>query len=129
MLGVWLFAKHWGLLGSYRPYCVCEHCRTRKLMGPAILVTIGVLFLLDNVGRLEFRRTWPAILLVIGVVKLVQSNASTSGHIGPLASRNAAGHSRGIPAKRSAATGASEPRAANLFWRGEKCLAQSRRIQ
>ncbi len=84
VLGVWLFAKHWGLLGSYRPYCVCEHCRTRKLMGPAMLVTIGVLFLLDNVGRLEFHRTWPAILLVIGVVKLVQSNASSNGHIGPL---------------------------------------------
>jgi len=83
-LGVWLFAKHWGLLGSYRPYCVCEHCRTRKLMGPAMLVTIGVLFLLDNVGRMEFHRTWPAILLVIGVVKLVQSNASSNGHIGPL---------------------------------------------
>jgi hypothetical protein len=84
VLGVWLFAKHWGLLGGYRPYCVCEQCRTRKLMGPALLVTIGVLLLLDNVGRLELHRTWPAILLVIGVVKLVQSNASTNGHVGPL---------------------------------------------
>ena len=84
VLGVWLFAKHWGLLGGYRPYCVCEHCRTRKLMGPAMLVTLGVLFLLDNVSGVEFHRTWPAILLVIGVVKLVQSNASTEGHIGPL---------------------------------------------
>jgi hypothetical protein len=84
VIGVWLFARHWGLLGNYRPYCVCEHCRTRKLMGPAMLVTIGVLFLLDNVGRLEFHRTWPAILLVIGVVKLMQSNASYDGHIGSL---------------------------------------------
>jgi Domain of unknown function (DUF5668)/B-box zinc finger len=84
VLGVWLFAKNWGLLGSYRPLCVCEQCRTRKLMGPAILVTLGVLFLLDNVGRFEFHRTWPAILLVIGVVKLVQSNASSDGHIGRL---------------------------------------------
>jgi hypothetical protein len=84
VLGVWLFAKHWGLLGGYRPYCVCEHCRTRKLMGPAILVTLGVLFLLDNVSGVEFHRTWPAILLVIGVVKLLQSNASSEGHIGPL---------------------------------------------
>ena len=83
VLGVWLFAKQWGLLGNYRPYCVCEHCRTRKVMGPAILVTVGVLFLLDNVGRFEFHRTWPAILLVIGVVKLMQSNASSDGHIGP----------------------------------------------
>jgi hypothetical protein len=84
VIGVWLFAKNWGLLGSYRPYCVCEHCRNRKLMGPAILVTLGVLFLLDNVGRLEFHRTWPAILLVIGVVKLLQSNSSSEGHIGPM---------------------------------------------
>jgi hypothetical protein len=84
VLGVWLFAKQWGLLGNYRPYCVCEHCRTRKVMGPAILVTVGVLFLLDNVGRFEFHRTWPAILLVIGVVKLMQSNASSAGHVGPL---------------------------------------------
>jgi hypothetical protein len=84
VIGVWLFAKSWGLLGSYRPYCVCEHCRTRKLMGPAILVTLGVLLLLDNVGRLEFHRTWPALLLVIGVVKLLQSNSSMDGHIGPM---------------------------------------------
>jgi Domain of unknown function (DUF5668) len=53
-------------------------------MGPAILVTLGVLFLLDNVGRIGFDRTWPAILLVIGVVKLMQSNASSEGHTGPL---------------------------------------------
>jgi len=83
-LGVYLFAKNWGLLGNYRPGCVCERCRTRRLMGPAILVTIGVLFLLDNVSSIDFGKTWPAILLVIGVVKLVQSNASYNGHVGPL---------------------------------------------
>lgn len=84
VLGVWLFAKHWGLLGGYRPFCVCEQCRTRKLMGPAILITLGIIFLLDNVSNIEFHRTWPAILLVIGVVKLMQSNASSAGHVGPL---------------------------------------------
>lgn len=83
VLGVYLFAKHWGLIGTYQPGCVCERCRTRKLMGPAMLVTVGILFLLDNVSRIEFGKTWPAILLVIGVVKLMQSNASSSGHIGP----------------------------------------------
>ena len=83
-LGVWLFAKHWGLIGNSPSVCRCERCRTRKLMGPAILVTLGVLFLLDSVSRVEFHRTWPAILLVIGVVKLMQSNASAEGHFGPL---------------------------------------------
>jgi hypothetical protein len=81
-LGVWLFAKQWGLIGGSPVGCQCEHCRTRKVMGPAMLVTLGVLFLLDSVSRIGFGRTWPAILLVIGVVKLMQSNASYNGHIG-----------------------------------------------
>jgi hypothetical protein len=82
-LGVWLFAKHWGLMGRSGA-CACEQCRTRKLMGPAILVTLGVLFLLDSTSHVGFHKTWPAILLVIGVVKLMQSNASSAGHTGPL---------------------------------------------
>jgi hypothetical protein len=83
-LGVYVFAKQWGLLGSYRPTCICERCRTRRLMGPALLVTIGVLFLLHSNTEIGLGKTWPAILLVIGVVKLVQSNASYNGHVGPL---------------------------------------------
>jgi len=83
-LGVWLFAKQWGLISSNRVFCQCQACRTRRLMGPAILVTLGVLFLLNNITPVGFGRTWPAILLVIGVVKLMQSNASTAGHVGPL---------------------------------------------
>jgi hypothetical protein len=82
-LGVWLFAKHWGLIGGNTGACRCERCRTRKLMGPAVLVTLGVLFLLDSVSRVGFHRTWPALLLVIGVVRLMQSNASAEGHVGP----------------------------------------------
>ena len=83
-LGVWLFAKHWGLIGTNQAICRCERCRTGKLMGPAILMTLGIIFLLHSVSRLDFWRTWPAILLVIGVVKLVQSNASAEGHVGLL---------------------------------------------
>lgn len=49
-----------------------------------MLVTLGVLFLLDSASHIGFGRTWPAILLVIGVVKLMQSNASMAGHVGPL---------------------------------------------
>jgi len=83
-LGVWMFARHWGLIGGSVAVCRCERCRTRKLMGPAILVTLGVLFLLETTSRVGFGRTWPAMLLVIGVVKLMQSNASSDGHIGSL---------------------------------------------
>jgi hypothetical protein len=83
-LGVWLFAKQWGLIGGSPLYCRCEQCRTRKLMGPVILVTLGVLFLLDNVSHIGFHKTWPALLLAIGVVRLMQSNASSAGHVSPL---------------------------------------------
>ena len=83
--GVWMFARQWGLIGGGMiARCQCERCRTRRLMAPAIITTLGVLFLLDSATRVSFGRTWPAILLVIGVVKLVQSNASSAGHVGPL---------------------------------------------
>jgi hypothetical protein len=49
-----------------------------------MLVTLGTLFLLQSFGVAGFERTWPAILLVIGIVKLLQNNASSTGHIGPL---------------------------------------------
>jgi hypothetical protein len=96
-LGVWLFAKHWGLIGGNSGVCRCERCRTRKLTGPAVLVTLGVLFLLHEVSRVGIHKTWPAILLVIGVVKLMQSNASSEGHFGSLPLRGYPGVSPNVP--------------------------------
>jgi cell wall-active antibiotic response 4TMS protein YvqF len=80
-LGIWLFARNWGALASGCSGCPCARCRTRRIMGPAMLVTVGALFLLENLGALGFGRTWPVILLVIGGVKLLQGSASTEGHI------------------------------------------------
>jgi hypothetical protein len=80
-LGGWLFARNWGVVASGCSGCQCARCRTRRIMGPAILVTVGALFLLENLGALGFGRTWPVILLVIGAVKLLQGSASTEGHI------------------------------------------------
>src|ERR1700694_5627359 len=45
-VGAWMFARNWGLTG--RPGCTgcqCARCRTRRIMGPAMLLTIGSLFL------------------------------------------------------------------------------------
>ena len=81
-LGGWLFARRWGIVGACSG-CTCDRCRARGLMGPAVLITIGVLMLLDHLTvRGDFSRTWPLLLVVIGLVKILQSNASTSGHIG-----------------------------------------------
>jgi Domain of unknown function (DUF5668)/B-box zinc finger len=80
-LGGWMFAKQWGMIGTRRFGCPCNRCRMRKLMGPAMLITVGMLFMLQSLNVASFDRTWPAILLVVGVVKLLQSNASSVGHI------------------------------------------------
>ena len=62
--------------------CHCMRCRSRGLMGAAVLVALGILFLLDNYG-IEFDRTWPVILLVIGGVLLLSHSGSTEGHVQP----------------------------------------------
>jgi len=88
VLGAWMFARNWGLLASRCYGCQCGRCRTRRLMGPAIVLTIGVLFLLDHSLHVSgFGKTWPVILLVVGGVKLLQGSASAEGHIPPLGQR------------------------------------------
>jgi len=67
----------------YNPNCSCGRCRTHGLMGPAVLITLGVLFLLDqltHVRWLDFGSTWPAFLIVIGLVMFLEHNASMAGH-------------------------------------------------
>jgi hypothetical protein len=83
LVGAWMFARNWGITGKPCAGCQCARCRTRRIMGPAIVLTIGVLFLLQNfdLANLHFGRTWPVILLVIGAVKLLQGSASVEGHI------------------------------------------------
>jgi hypothetical protein len=56
-------------------------------MGPAILITIGLLFLLDQMRGdfFSFSNTWPIILLVIGVIQLAAALSSSEGHLfGPV---------------------------------------------
>ncbi len=82
-VGGWMFARNWGLVGACCTGCQCARCRSRRLMGPTVVFTIGVLFLLQNlhVANLHFHRTWPVILLVVGAVKLLQGSASLEGHM------------------------------------------------
>ena len=50
-------------------------------MGPAVLITLGVLFLIDQYSMWGIGRTWPILLIVIGIVLLARRNASTEGHV------------------------------------------------
>ena len=79
LVGGWLLASRWGLFGS-RVFCHCERCRAQGLMGPAILLTIGVIALIDGYRHVGLFGYVGAILLVIGGVKLFRDGASSEGH-------------------------------------------------
>jgi hypothetical protein len=80
-LGGWMFYRNWE---RSQRICGCGRCSTRWLMGPSMVLTTGILFLFHTMNIAELNRTWPAWILVVGIVKLLQSNASSAGHVGPL---------------------------------------------
>jgi hypothetical protein len=63
--------------------CRCSRCTIRALMGPAVVITIGVLFLLQEMrgGFFGLGNTYPVIFVVIGAILLASSVASTEGHV------------------------------------------------
>lgn len=61
-LGVWLFAKR----------KMAADGSNRSIAGPALLVTIGVLWLIANLNGPGGDRTWPVVLLVLGIIKLME---------------------------------------------------------
>lgn len=63
--------------------CQCVRCRAHGLMGAAVLITLGVLFLLDSYHIIRFDQGLPALLLVIGGVLLICRTGSAEGHIQP----------------------------------------------
>lgn len=68
---------------SDRVRCRCARCTIRALMGPAVVITIGVLFLLQQTrgGSFDFGNTYPLILVVIGAILLASSLAPMEGHV------------------------------------------------
>ena len=66
---------------SDRIRCNCRSCTIRSLMGPAVLITVGVLFLLEQThSGFSFRQTWPVMLVVIGIINLASAMAPMDGH-------------------------------------------------
>ena len=61
--------------------CRCARCRAKGLMGGAILVTLGILFLLEENRIARFDDTWPVLLIVIGLLVFASRTASTEGHV------------------------------------------------
>jgi Domain of unknown function (DUF5668) len=44
---------------------------------------VGVLFLLENFGVVDFEKSFPVILIVIGLFLFAGHNASMEGHVQP----------------------------------------------
>lgn len=76
--------------------CYCARCRCRGYMGPVVLITLGVLFLLSEFTHWRFHQTWPILLIAIGVVKVLGSSADMSSHVPPFG-LGAAGPSPTVP--------------------------------
>ncbi|HVI07402.1 MAG TPA: B-box zinc finger protein [Candidatus Binatia bacterium] len=74
-LGAWMFYR------NFERAKVGGKCRTGWMMGPAMVLTTGILFFFDTMNIAGLERTWPAWILVVGVVKLIQS--SSAGRPGP----------------------------------------------
>ena len=47
----------------------------QAIRGPILLITLGVLFAIHQAGVLPFSRTWPLLLIVIGLMKLFERMA------------------------------------------------------
>lgn len=45
------------------------------IRGPVFLITLGVLFLIDQASVYSFRQTWPVLIIVFGVLKLMERSS------------------------------------------------------
>lgn len=43
----------------------------RAIRGPIIIITVGVLFALNNLTPYGFAETWPVLLIVVGLLSLL----------------------------------------------------------
>jgi hypothetical protein len=42
------------------------------IRGPVLLITIGMMLAIDHFGSYQFSRTWPVLIIVIGLMKLLE---------------------------------------------------------
>jgi hypothetical protein len=48
------------------------------IQGPVLMIALGALLALDQFGSLSFGRTWPVLLIVFGLFKLMERTGTTS---------------------------------------------------
>lgn len=54
-------------------FCGCARCTVGAVTGPLLLITVGILFAMEQQGLYRFRETWPVLLIVYGVARAMAS--------------------------------------------------------
>lgn len=49
----------------------------RAVRGPLMLIALGILLTVDRFGDISFTKTWPVLLIVLGVLKLLERASMT----------------------------------------------------
>jgi hypothetical protein len=55
----------------------------RAIRGPITLITIGLLFALNNFTRYHFDQTWPVLLIVFGLLSLLRRSSEPPRPVAP----------------------------------------------
>jgi hypothetical protein len=55
----------------------------RAVRGPLVLITLGILFLIDQSGGVSFGRTWPILFIAYGALKLAERLVAPPLPVGP----------------------------------------------
>lgn len=53
------------------------------IRGPIMLIAVGVLFAIDHAGVFGIRQSWPVLLVLIGLLKLLEHLTAESRTPGP----------------------------------------------
>lgn len=62
--------------------CRCPRCTIRSLIGPAVIITFGVILFFQQIhGFMAFWKLTPVVLIVIGILLLASALAPMDGHI------------------------------------------------
>lgn len=48
----------------------------RAIRGPVLLITLGLLLSIDHFGTVSFARTWPVLVIVFGLFKLIEHSSA-----------------------------------------------------
>ena len=55
----------------------------RAIRGPVTLITVGILFALNNFTEYRFHQTWPVLLIVFGLLSLVRRSVEPAPPMPP----------------------------------------------